>query len=94
VGRVAPGATLTRFISAKDDGETKELVWGILTDDQGRMQISLRDFRPFVPMLLALGEAPLADLLAQDYLESYVEGFNRFLAELETVVVERSPGET
>jgi hypothetical protein len=45
-------------------------------------------------MLLALGEAPLADLLAQDYLESYVEGFNRFLAELETVVVERSPGET
>ena len=94
VGRVAPGATLTRFISAKDDGETKELVWGILTDDQGRMQISLRDFRPFVPMLLALGEAPLADLLAQDYLHSYVQGFNRFLAQLETVVVERSPGET
>ena len=94
VGRVAPGATLTRFISAKDDGETKELVWGILTDDQGRMQISLRDFRPFVPMLLALGEAPLADLLAQDYLEGYFEGFNRFLVKLETVLVERSPGET
>jgi hypothetical protein len=93
VGRVAPGATLTRFISAKDDGETKELVWGILTDDQGRMQISLRDFRPFVSMLLALGEGPLADLLAQDYLESYVQGLNRFLAKLETVVVERSPGE-
>ena len=86
VGRVAPGASLTRFISARDDGQTKELIWGILTDDRGQMHISLRDFRPFVPMLLALGETELADLLAQDYLESYVGGLNRFVAELSALI--------
>jgi hypothetical protein len=86
VGRVAPGASLTRFISAKDDGQTKELIWGTLTDDQGQMHISLRDFRPFVPQLLALGETELADLLAQDYLEGYVAGLNRFAAELSALI--------
>jgi hypothetical protein len=86
VGRVAPGASLTRFTSAKDDGQTKELIWSVLTDDQGQMHISLRDFRPFVPGLLALGEAELADLLAQDYLESYVAGLNRFAAELSALM--------
>ncbi len=86
VGRVAPGSSLARFISAKDDGKTKELIWGILTDDEGRMHISLRDFRPFVFHLLALGEATLADLLAQDYLDSYVKGLNRFVADLSTII--------
>jgi hypothetical protein len=89
VGRVAPGSTITRFISAKDDGETKELIWGVLTDDQDRLQISLRDFRPFVPQLLALGEEALADLLAHDYLQTYVEGFNRFVDELRAIVTAR-----
>ncbi|MBN1177577.1 MAG: hypothetical protein JXD18_00060 [Anaerolineae bacterium] len=91
VGRVAPGTSIVRFISARDDGQTKELVWGIVTDDQERMQISLRDFRPFVPLLLDLGEAFLADLLAQDYLDSYVSGFNRFVAELNTLVAVEKP---
>ena len=86
VGRVAPGTSLTRFISAKDDGQTKELIWGILTDDQGRMRITLRDFRPFVPLLLASGEGDLANLLAQDYLEGYVHGLNSFVAELSTFI--------
>jgi hypothetical protein len=91
VGRVAPGSSLTRFISAKDDGQTKELVWGVLTNAQGQMVISLRDFRPFVPMLLAIGEATLANMLAQDYLESYVKGFNHFVAELSTIISLKSP---
>lgn len=86
VGRVAPGTSLTRFSSAKDDGETKELVWGVLTDDEGRMQISLRDFRPFVPLLLSLKETSLADLLVEDYLESYVRGFNDFVIDLSNIV--------
>ena len=86
VGRVAPGASLTRFASAKDDGVSKELVWGILTDDQGQMWISLRDFRPFVPLLLSLGETALADLLTQDYLDGYAQGFNRFVAELSDII--------
>ena len=36
VGAVAPSSTLSRFISAKDDNEKKTLVWGVLTDAQGR----------------------------------------------------------
>ena len=91
VGRIAPGVSLTRFLSAKDDGQTKELVWGILTDDRDQMFISLRDFRPFVPLLLALGESALADQLAQDYLDSYVEGFNRFLVELGDIIAQKEP---
>lgn len=94
VGRVAPGASLTRFISAKDDGQTKELTWGILTDDQEQMRISLRDFRPFVPQLVALGEKELADLLAQDYLDSFVQGLNRFVAELSAIITQKEPKES
>ncbi|MBN1955455.1 MAG: hypothetical protein JW900_10450 [Anaerolineae bacterium] len=90
VGRVAPGSTLARFISARDDGETKELIWGILSDDQGRTWISLRDFRPFVPLLVAAGESDLANLLARDYLFSYVEGFNRFLLRLGELVAAKA----
>ena len=86
VGRVAPGASLSRFISAKDDGESKELVWGMLTDDEGKLHISLRDFRPFVPLLMAMRETALADLLVQDYLESYVRGLNEFVAQLSGII--------
>ncbi len=94
VGRVAPGASLARFISAKDDGQTKELVWGFLTDDEDRMHISLRDLRPFVPSLLALGETGLADMLAQDYAQSYVQGFNRFVVELGALIAVKGPDES
>jgi hypothetical protein len=86
VGRVAPGTSLSRFISAKDDGESKELVWGVLTDDEGKLHISLRDFRPFVPLLMAMRETALADMLVQDYLESYVRGLNEFVARLNGII--------
>ncbi len=82
LGRVAPHTSPRRFTSAKDDSATKELVRGILTDDAGVMHISLRDFRPFVSLLYAADAAALADKLAQDYLDSYVAGFNRFVKEL------------
>lgn len=91
LGRVAPHTSPRRFTSAKDDGATKELVWGILTDDTGAMHISLRDFRPFVPLLYAADAAPLADRLAQDYLDSYVAGFNRFVGELATLTGAQKP---
>lgn len=71
VGRVATGSSLVRFMSAKDDGRSKVLVWGILTDDAGRMHISLRDFRPHVAPLLRTGNRNLAVRLAQDYVDSY-----------------------
>ncbi|HOT93069.1 MAG TPA: hypothetical protein PLJ78_17460 [Anaerolineae bacterium] len=86
LGRVAPHTSPRRFLSAKDDGATKELVWGIVSDDEGIMHISLRDFRPFVPLLHAAGAASLADALAQDYLDSYVAGFNHFVANLSTLI--------
>lgn len=86
VGRVAPGTSLTRFTSAKDDGESKELVWGVITDDQGQMRISLRDLRPFVPLLLAMGETAMADLLAQDYVASYVNTLDELINELSDIV--------
>jgi hypothetical protein len=55
------------------------------------MHISLRDFRPFVSQLVALGETELADLLARDYLESYVQGLNRYVAELSTLITLKEP---
>jgi hypothetical protein len=82
VGRVAHHSTLHRFISAKDDGKAKILVWGVLTDDQNVMHLSLRDFRPFVTRMLEAGEDDLAQRLAQDYLDTYVQGFNRFVKTL------------
>jgi hypothetical protein len=99
VGRVAQGSTLRRFTSAKDDGESKVLVWGILTDDQNVMHISLRDFRKFVPLLLALEreEAPgaenLAHLLAQDYLDSYVTTLNHLVKTLGHLVTVKEGAE-
>src|SRR5262249_8358632 len=46
VGRVAKESTIRRFMSAKDDGNTKELVWGVMTDDSNRLIVTMRDFRP------------------------------------------------
>jgi hypothetical protein len=94
VGQVASGSSLSRFSSARDDGHTKWLVWGVLTDDQGVLRITLRDFRPFVPLLLQL-ENPagreLADLLARDFLRGYVQGLNRFVVKLGDIVSEQKP---
>ncbi len=91
VGRVAPGSTLRRFTSAKDDGKTKELVWGILTDDTDTLHVSLRDFREFVPLILAQGHADLAAALAQDYVDSYVDTLNRLMRDLSHLIVAKGP---
>jgi hypothetical protein len=82
VGRVARGSSLSRFISAKDDNENKTLVWGALTDDQDRLVLSLRDFRPHVAMLRRMGRLDLAELIVKDYLDSFAQGFNQFVAQL------------
>ena len=82
IGVVVPSSTLTRFTSARDDNENKTLVWGIMTTAHGRMKISLRDFRPHVAQLAAIGHLDLADRIAQDYLDAYANGFNRFITNL------------
>jgi hypothetical protein len=81
-GRVAKGSSLSRFISAKDDGEAKKLVWGFLTDDRGRLHVSLRDFRRHVRPLLLNGYEDLAQAITQDYLDAYAEGLNCFVQDL------------
>lgn len=79
VGRVARGASLCRFISAKDDNENKLLVWGIITDDKETMHLSLRDFRPYIEALHQLGRRDLAEMVVQDYLAAFTIGFNQFV---------------
>jgi hypothetical protein len=87
MGRVAKGSTLRRFITAKDDNEQKSLAWGVLTDDQGILHLSLRDFRPQVAVLQALDRMGLAQQIAQDYLDAYAEGLNQYVAELREIVI-------
>ncbi len=89
VGRVAKGSSLVRFMSAKDDGQSKKLVWGFLTDDTGQMQISLRDFRPHIDPLTESGRSEFAVRLAQDYLDAYVETLNRLAETLSAIALAR-----
>ena len=82
LGAVAPGSTLARFVSAKDDNDNKMLVWGVITTAQEVIKISLRDFRPHVGPLIACGRQDLAVCLAQHYLDAYAGGLNRYVREL------------
>jgi len=85
VGAVVPTSTLTRFITAKDDNEKKTLMWGVITDAQGVMRVSLRDFRPHVALLTAVGHKELAGRITQDYLETYGYGLNSFILDLKHI---------
>jgi hypothetical protein len=85
VGAVAEGSTLTRFSSAKDDNEKKTLVWGVITDANKVMRLSLRDFRPHVAALTALGQRQLAQQLTQHYLDSYARGLNGFIDHVQRI---------
>jgi len=87
IGAVAPSSTLTRFITAKDDNKHKQLAWGVLTDANGVMHISLRDFRPHVVVLLENGYQDLANFVAQDYLNSYASGLNLFVRDLMRITI-------
>ncbi len=82
VGAVVSGSTLTRFITAKDDNTQKQLAWGVMTDAKNVMHIHLRDFRPHVDTLLAIGRKDLASLITQDYLDAYTDGLNAFVRDL------------
>lgn len=79
VGAVVSSSTLTRFMTAKDDNNQKQLAWGIITDANNVLRIHLRDFRPHVKTLYASGRRDLALLITQDYLDNYAEGFNRYI---------------
>ena len=85
VGAVVPNSTLKRFVTAKDDNEQKMLVWGVITDADGIMRISLRDFRPHVAALYAIKRQDLAQAITQDYLDAYAQGFNTFIQDLQNI---------
>lgn len=85
VGTVARSSSLTRFASAKDDNEKKELAWGVLTDASGTMVITLRDFRPHVAALIATGHRRLATDIAQHYLDTYAHGLNDYVRDLQRI---------
>jgi hypothetical protein len=82
VGAVAPSSTLTRFITAKDDNDQKTMAWGAITDANGVMRITLRDFRPHVGMLDACECKEWAIHIAQDYLDAYARGLNDYIRDL------------
>ena len=87
VGAVVPTSTLTRFVTAKDDNSQKQLVWGVITDAARVMRISLRDFRPHVAALQALGLQIVANQITQDYLDAYAEGFNLYIRDLQRITI-------
>jgi hypothetical protein len=87
LGAVAKSSSLTRFITAKDDNEQKQMAWGVMTDAKGVMHITLRDFRPHVTILHNAGRTDLANQIAQDYLDTYVQGLNQFVQEITRVAV-------
>ena len=86
VGQVTPGSSLTRFSTAKDDNEKKTLAWGFMTDAQGVMRLTLRDFRPHVAAMIDVGYKALAARMTQHYLDTYAEGLNEYIRELRRIV--------
>lgn len=92
VGRVAQGSSLTRFMSAKDDGNTKALVWGVMSDDQNRLIVTMRDFRPHVKPLIQAGHMDLAQLMAQDYLTAFTAELIGLVARLSAMLQVETTG--
>lgn len=87
VGAVAPNSSLTRFMTAKDDNDQKQLAWSVLTDSKGLLNMNLRDFRPHVSTLIAIGRKDLAELITQNYLDAYVNGANHYIRELSQITI-------
>jgi len=87
LGAVAKSSSLTRFMTAKDDNEQKQLAWGIMTDGGGRMKITLRDFRPHVTALHNIGYQSLANMIAQEYLDAYAQGLNQYVQEVTRIAI-------
>jgi hypothetical protein len=91
IGRVAPGSSLARFITAKDDGRAKDIVWGIMTNDQGNMVVTMRDFRPHVAPLVRVGRVDLAHLMAQDYVNAYTNDLLGLVARMTAMLLVSEP---
>lgn len=93
VGRIAKGSTITRFMSAKDDGNTKALIWGVMTDDNNRLIVTMRDFRPHVKPLAIADRLDIARLMAQDYVVTYTADLIGLVARLTAMLQAETPTE-
>jgi acyl-homoserine lactone acylase PvdQ len=51
------------------------------------MHVTLRDFRSHVGQLIAIGLADTARRLAQDYVDAYARGLNRYIRELQHITL-------
>lgn len=85
VGQVSRESSITRFFSSRDDGDTKLLIWGIMSDAQGHVLVTLRDFRPHVPLLVRAGHPDLARLLTRDYLDGYGAETNALVRHIQRI---------
>ena len=85
VGRVASDSSLTRFMTAKDDNEKKELAWGVLTNADDLMHVTVRDFRPHVAALTAVDRHDLAIRIIADQLDSFAAGLNQYVRDLHRI---------
>lgn len=87
VGRVVPTSSITRFASAKDDNDKKVLVWGVMTDVDDQLTVTLRDFRPTVLELARNGHPQVAQAVTADFLTAYVDGLYAFSHQLREIVI-------
>ena len=87
LGMAARESSIHRFMTAKDDNDGKTLVWGVVTDAAGTMRITLRDFRPHVAALIAVGQGDLAEQIVADYLQAYVVGLNDYIRDLRRITI-------
>ena len=51
------------------------------------MCITLRDFRPHVGLLAAVGLNDLARRICQDYLDAYTNGLNAFVRDVRSITL-------
>jgi hypothetical protein len=86
IGQAPRTSALGRFMSSRDDGDTKLLVWGVMTTGNGQLVISLRDFRPHVALLQEAGHGVLAEVLVADFLDSYAQGINNLVKRIQKVL--------
>lgn len=91
VGQVAQGSSLTRFMTAKDDGNTKALAWGVMTDNSDRLIVTMRDFRPHVKPLALAGRLDLAYRMAHDYVIAYTADLIGLVARLSAMLQAEEP---
>jgi hypothetical protein len=91
VGRVADGSSLKRFMTAKDDGNTKALAWGVMSDDDGRLIVTMRDFRPHVRPLILANRIDLAYSMARDYVVAYTADLIGLVARLSAMLQAEPP---